>query len=155
MVDIACIEIEVSLWSYEQDIKDDIAWSTEHKVPILAYSPLGRGFITRTYKSPDDIPEGSFLRHVPRFQGDAFYQNLKLVDKLDVLADKKGVSTSELALAWVIGLGPHVSLADPVLNTGRVPELTTCRTDHPHSRLVQGGESQVQCPCGRHQAVRR
>lgn len=108
VVDIACIEIEVSLWSYEQDIKDVIAWSTEHKVPILAYSPLGRGFITRTYKSPEDIPEGSYIKYAPRFQGEAFYQNLKLVDELDKVAEKKGVSTSELALAWVIGLSDYV-----------------------------------------------
>lgn len=99
----------MSLWSYEQDIKDDVAWSAKHKVPILAYSPLGRGFLTRTYKSPEDIPEGSSLKHCPRFEGDAFYQNLKIVDQLDALAEKKGVQPSELALAWVIGLSDYVS----------------------------------------------
>jgi pyridoxine 4-dehydrogenase len=78
-------------------------------VPIFAYSPLGRGFITRTFKSPEDIPEGSFQKHCPRFQGEAFYDNLKLVDELDKLAEEKGLKTPQLALAWVCGLNPYVS----------------------------------------------
>lgn len=78
-------------------------------MPIFAYSPLGRGFITRTFKSPEDIPEGSFQKHCPRFQGEAFYDNLKLVDELDKLAEEKGLKTSQLALAWVCGLNPYVS----------------------------------------------
>jgi len=107
IVPIACIEIEVSLWCLEPSTKAVLEWSKANSVPVLAYSPLGRGFITRKYKSPEDIPEGSFQRHVPRFQGEAFYENLKLVDELDKLAEKKGVTTGQLALAWVVGLGPY------------------------------------------------
>ncbi|RSH81546.1 hypothetical protein EHS25_006168 [Saitozyma podzolica] len=107
IVDIAVLEIEVSLWSYEKDIQDAIAWSAKNKVPIYAYSPLGRGFITRTYKSPEDIPEGSFQKGLPRFQGEAFYENLKLVDRLDEMAEAKGVSTAQLALAWILTLSPY------------------------------------------------
>lgn len=96
-------------------------------MPILCYSPLGRyvqpfhpvlpslthsrGFITRKWKSPEDIPEGSFQRMVPRFQGQAFYDNLKLVDELDRLAKEKGLETSQLALAWVVSLSPYVSIS--------------------------------------------
>lgn len=68
-----------------------------------------RGFITRKWKSPEDIPENSFQKMVPRFQGEAFYENLKIVDELDRIAKEKGLETSQLALAWVISLSPYVS----------------------------------------------
>lgn len=106
---LAVVEIEVSLWSYEQEIQDVIAWSTKTGTPVFAYSPLGRGFITRTYKTPEDIPEGSFQRYVPRFQGDAFYHNLKLVDQLDAIAAQRNLTTAQLAIAWVASRGPNVS----------------------------------------------
>ncbi|ORY32614.1 NADP-dependent oxidoreductase domain-containing protein [Naematelia encephala] len=107
IVPIAIIEIEVSLWSYEQEIQEVITWSKETKVPVFCYSPLGRGFITRTYKTPDDIPDGAFIKYLPRFQGKAFYDNLKLVDQLDVMAEKKGLTTPQLALAWICNISPY------------------------------------------------
>ncbi|WVQ83827.1 hypothetical protein IAT38_005971 [Cryptococcus sp. DSM 104549] len=105
---LAINEIEVSLWSYEPAIQAAIAYSSKASIPIFAYSPLGRGFLTRTYKTPEDIPEKSLLKHVPRFIGEAFYENLKLVDRLDELAEKKGVTTSQLALAWIISLSDQI-----------------------------------------------
>ncbi|WVQ75295.1 hypothetical protein IAR50_004911 [Cryptococcus sp. DSM 104548] len=104
---IAINEIEISLFSYDTPIRSAISWHTTNKVPVFAYSPLGRGFITRTYKSPEDIPEGDFKRMLPRFQGNAFYENLKLVDKLDDIAGRKGVSGSQVALAWIVGLSEY------------------------------------------------
>ncbi|ODN74893.1 hypothetical protein L202_07195 [Cryptococcus amylolentus CBS 6039] len=104
---LAINEIEISLFSYDTPIRDAIAWHTKNKIPVFAYSPLGRGFITRTYKSPEDIPEGDFKRMLPRFQGKAFYENLKLVDKLDEIAGRKGVSGSQVALAWIVGLSEY------------------------------------------------
>ncbi|WWC89092.1 uncharacterized protein L201_004010 [Kwoniella dendrophila CBS 6074] len=121
---IAVIEIEVSLFSYEQKIRDVVEWSKENKVPIFAYSPLGRGFLTRTYKSPEDIPEGDFKKSVPRFQGEAFYENLKLVDRLDEIASKKGVNTSQLALAWIIGLSGYTIPIPGSSNPKRAEENT-------------------------------
>lgn len=106
---IAVAEIEVSLWSWEQDIQDVVAWSTETETPVYAYSPLGRGFITRTWKTPEDVPAGSFQSHSPRFQGDAFYHNLTLVDRLDEIAAKRSLTTAQLAIAWVCATGPYVS----------------------------------------------
>lgn len=108
-IKISVVEIEVSLWSYDKDIQDVIQWSTETKTPIFAYSPLGRGFLTRKFKSPDDIPAGSLQSHSPRFQGQAFYDNLKLVDVLDEIAAKKGINAAQLAIAWVLSLSPEVS----------------------------------------------
>ncbi|TYJ52206.1 hypothetical protein B9479_007194 [Cryptococcus floricola] len=104
---IAINEIEISLFSYDTSIRSAVAWHTKNKIPVLAYSPLGRGFITRTYKSPEDIPEGDLKRLFPRFQGKAFYENLKLVDKLDEIAGRKGVSGSQVALAWIMGLSDY------------------------------------------------
>lgn len=70
---------------------------------------MGRGFISRKWKSPEEIPDGNFIKSIPRFQGEAFYDNLKLVDQLDELAEKKNLKTTQLALAWLINLGKHVS----------------------------------------------
>lgn len=106
---IAINEIEISLFSYDGSIRNAIEWHNTNKTPVFAYSPLGRGFITRTYKSPDDIPEGDFKKHLPRFQGKAFYENLKLVDKLDEIAARKGVKGSQVALAWILSLSDYVS----------------------------------------------
>jgi len=65
--------------------------------------------MTRKWKTPEDVPKGSFQSMSPRFQGEAFYDNLKIVDELDRLASEKGLETSQLALAWVVGLSPYVS----------------------------------------------
>jgi pyridoxine 4-dehydrogenase len=88
-----------------------VSYCGEHNIPVLAYSPLGRGFLTRKYSKPEDIPKESFLSHLPRFQGEAFYKNLELVDKLDEIAKEKGTSTSQLALAWLTSLNDMVCLA--------------------------------------------
>jgi pyridoxine 4-dehydrogenase len=135
---IAVIEIEVSLWSWEQEIRDVVAWSRETETPVFCYSPLGRGFITRTYQSPEDIPEGDFKKSSPRFQGEAFYENLKLVDQLDELAKQKGVSTPQLALAWIVALSPFVS----GLQRGK-GEMAD-GAEYPDSGLVQYGAGQAE-----------
>ncbi|KGB78499.1 pyridoxal reductase [Cryptococcus deuterogattii 99/473] len=119
---IAINEIEISLFSYDKPIRDAIEWHNANKIPVFAYSPLGRGFITRTYKSPDDIPEGDFKRYLPRFQGQAFYENLKLVDKLDEIAARKGVNGSQVALAWILSLSNYIIPIPGSSNTKRVAE---------------------------------
>lgn len=105
--DLACVEIEVSLWNYDKPTREVIAWSKEAKVPVYGYSPLGRGFLTRKYKRPEDIPDGNFLKDIPRFQGDAFYHNLNLVEVLDKMAEEKGLTTAQLAISWVRALSPY------------------------------------------------
>jgi aryl-alcohol dehydrogenase-like predicted oxidoreductase len=106
---VANAEIEVSLWSYESEMQDAVKYCADNKIPVFCYSPLGRGFLSRKWKTPEDIPKGSFQARSPRFQGEAFYANLKLVDQLDELAEKKGVKTTQLALAWITSLSPYVS----------------------------------------------
>ncbi|WVQ83795.1 hypothetical protein IAT38_005939 [Cryptococcus sp. DSM 104549] len=127
---IAVNEIEVSLFCYEPEIRDTVKWCTANRIPIFAYSPLGRGMLTRKYKTPEDIPEGDLKRMFPRFQGEAFYENLKLADRLDDVAAKRGVKTSQLALAWVLGQSdmtipiPGSSKADRVRDNAEATRIT-------------------------------
>ena len=120
IANVACLEIEVSLWSYEPTIRNAVEYCGKNNIPVLAYSPLGRGFLTRKYAKPEDIPADSFLAHIPRFQGEAFYKNLELVDKLDEIAKKKGTSTSQLALAWLTSLNDMVRGFFRIVRSSRV-----------------------------------
>jgi len=105
---VAAVEIEVSPWSYEEETKKVIATAKELGVAVIAYSPLGRGFLTGAVTSPSALEEGDFRRTMPRFQEEAFKRNLAIVDKLKVFADKTGVTPAQLSLAWVRSRGPHV-----------------------------------------------
>nr|XP_031859161.1 uncharacterized protein CI109_005357 [Kwoniella shandongensis]KAA5526233.1 hypothetical protein CI109_005357 [Kwoniella shandongensis] len=120
---IAINEIEVSLFSIsDPKIKETVEWASKKGMPIFCYSPLGRGFLTRAFKSPEDLPEGDFRRMVPRFQGEAFYENLKFVDKLDEIAKAKGITTGQLALAWILHLSPTTIPIPGSSNPDRIKE---------------------------------
>ena len=80
------------------------------QVPVFCYSPLERGFISRTYSKAEDIPHGDFKKGLPRFQGEAFRKNLTLVNSLDELSREKGMKTTQLALAWLTNISPYVIL---------------------------------------------
>ena len=98
---IAAVEVEFSLWATDILQNGIAATCAELGIPIVAYSPLGRGFLTGEIKSPEDIPEGDHRRYMPRFQPGVFYQNLELVTELKKLATKKGCTAAQLGLAWV------------------------------------------------------
>ncbi|KAG9044570.1 hypothetical protein FS837_007916 [Tulasnella sp. UAMH 9824] len=104
---IAIVEIEVSPWSYEEETKKVIASCADLKVPIVAYSPLGRGFLTGQLKK-EDLPVGDLRLRFARFQDEALAHNQKVVDALSAIAQKKGVTSAQLSLAWVSSLGPHI-----------------------------------------------
>jgi aryl-alcohol dehydrogenase-like predicted oxidoreductase len=74
----------------------------------VAYSPLGRGFLTGRFRSPADIPEGDWRRNNPRFQGENFQRNLALVGRVEEIARARGVTPAQLALAWVLARGEDV-----------------------------------------------
>jgi aryl-alcohol dehydrogenase-like predicted oxidoreductase len=74
-------------------------------VSVVAFSPLGRGFLTGQIKSLDDLGENDFRRLSPRFQGENFVKNLELADKIKEIADKKGVTPSQLCLGWLLAQG--------------------------------------------------
>jgi aryl-alcohol dehydrogenase-like predicted oxidoreductase len=86
----------------------------------VAYSPLGRGFLTARFRTLEDIPEGDYRRNAPRFQGENFQKNLELVDRVTAIARSKGVSPSQLALAWVLAQGRDIV---PIPGTTRSSHL--------------------------------
>lgn len=99
---IACVEVEFSLYATEI-LENGIAEAcAELNIPIVAYSPLGRGFLTGAIKKFEDLPEGDFRRHMPRFQPDVFGENLKLTQEVEHIAQQKGVTPAQVSLAWVL-----------------------------------------------------
>ncbi|KAI0748256.1 aldo/keto reductase [Daedaleopsis nitida] len=105
---VAIVEIEVSLWSYEEETKKVIATAKELGISVAAYSPLGRGFLTGTIKSLKDLPAGDMRHRFTRFQEEEFNHNMALVNAVKEIADKKGVTPAQLAISWVNSRGAHV-----------------------------------------------
>ncbi|MCA9634032.1 MAG: aldo/keto reductase, partial [Myxococcales bacterium] len=95
------VQSEYSLWSREPE-DGMLATCEELGVSFVAYSPLGRGFLTGAIKSIDDLAEDDFRRYNPRFQGENFQKNLDIVKKVEELAQARGITPAQLALSWVI-----------------------------------------------------
>ena len=98
---VCAVEVELSLWQTEVLTNGVATACAELGIPIVAYSPLGKGILTGQIKSLDDLPEDDFRRQVPRFSKENFPKNLELVTELEKLAEAKGCKPSQLALAWV------------------------------------------------------
>ena len=98
---ISALQSEYSLWTRDPE-QDVLAACERLGVGFVAYSPLGRGFLTGAIRSPNDFADDDYRRFSPRFQGENFQRNLTLVDKVVVLAEQKGVQPAQLALAWVL-----------------------------------------------------
>ncbi|KAF8146996.1 aldo/keto reductase [Mycena galopus ATCC 62051] len=105
---VTAAEIEVSLWVYEPETKKVIETARELGISVLAYSPIGKGFLGGKFTSAAELPEGDYRSRYTRFKADTLAHNLSLVSALPELAAKKGVTTAQLAIAWVAALGPHV-----------------------------------------------
>lgn len=104
---ITALQSEYSLW--ERDVEDEILpVCREHGIGFVPYSPLGRGFLTGQFKSLDDLPEKDWRRNDPRYAGDNFAQNLKIVDVVRSVADAHGVTPAQIALAWLLAQGEDV-----------------------------------------------
>lgn len=104
---ISALQSEYSLWT--RDPEDQILGTCrELGIGFVAYSPLGRGFLTGEIRRFEDFAPDDFRRHNPRFQGDNFQKNLQLVDKIRELAAQKGVKPGQLALAWVMAQGDFI-----------------------------------------------
>ena len=99
---ITAIESEYSLFDRGVESTGVLETTRELGIGFVAYSPLGRGFLSGAIKSPDDFEPSDSRRMFPRYQGDNFYKNLELVQKLKTMAETKGVTASQLALAWVL-----------------------------------------------------
>lgn len=102
---VSALQTEYSLFEREVETNGVLAAVRELGIGFVAYSPLGRGFITGELKSPDDFPADDFRRYIPRFQGENFYRNLELVKAIQTLAAAKGLTSSQLAMAWVFSKG--------------------------------------------------
>jgi aryl-alcohol dehydrogenase-like predicted oxidoreductase len=104
---ISAIQNEYSLWS--RDPEDDVLpLCRELGIGLVAYSPLGRGFLAGEIRSVDDFAPDDYRRTAPRYQGENFQKNLALVDKIRALAEDKGVTPAQLALPWVIAQGADI-----------------------------------------------
>ncbi|WP_337043105.1 aldo/keto reductase [Emticicia sp. 17c] len=116
---VSALQTEYSLWSREPE-DEIIPTCRELGIGFVPYSPLGRGFLTGEIKTFDDLAPNDFRRMSPRFQGENFEKNLRLVDKIKQLANEKGCTTSQLALAWVMAQGDDIV---PIPGTKRVKYL--------------------------------
>jgi aryl-alcohol dehydrogenase-like predicted oxidoreductase len=104
---ISAVQSEYSLWS--RDIEDEVLPAIRSLgIGLVAYSPLGRGFLTGRFKSPEDLEEGDFRRFTPRFQGENFKRNLKLVERVREIAAEHDCTPGQLALAWVLHRGEDI-----------------------------------------------
>lgn len=104
---IAALQSEYSLWA--RDVETEILpVCRELGIGFVPYSPLGSGFLTGQIKSPDDFPENDLRRRIPRFQGENFVKNLKLVEIIRQIAVKKNCTPAQMALAWVLAQGEDV-----------------------------------------------
>ncbi len=104
---ITALQTEYSLWSREPE-EEILPAARELGVGFVAYSPLGRGFLTGQIKRFEDLPADDYRRTSPRFQGDNFSRNLELVRRVEALAREKGCTPGQLALAWVLSRGDDV-----------------------------------------------
>ena len=116
---ITALQSEYSLWSRDPE-GELLSTLRELGIGFVPYSPLGRGFLTGQFKTPEDIPEGDFRRNNPRFQGDNFYKNLKLVEEIRTMATEKDATPGQLALAWVLAQGNDIV---PIPGTKRTSYL--------------------------------
>ncbi len=104
---ITALQTEYSLWT--RDVEEEVLSTVrELGIGFVAYSPLGRGFLSGRFKKPEDIPADDYRRNNPRFMGDNFYRNLNLVARVEEIAREKKATASQLALAWVLSRGKDV-----------------------------------------------
>jgi len=104
---ITAVQTELSLWSRDAEA-EVLPTVRELGIGYVAYSPLGRGLLSGRFKSPDDFPEDDFRKNHPRFQGENFEKNIRLVREVEAMAHEKGCNAAQLALAWVLAQGEDI-----------------------------------------------
>jgi aryl-alcohol dehydrogenase-like predicted oxidoreductase len=122
---VTAVQTEYSLWTRDPEDNGVLATCAELGIGFVAYSPLGRGFLSGQIRSIDDLEENDFRRRHPRFQGENFGKNLELVDRVRQIAEEKGATATQLALAWAMaqsGRGNHPTVV-PIPGTKRVTYL--------------------------------
>ena len=105
---ITAVQTEYSLWSRDPETNGVLDTCRELGIGFVPYSPLGRGFLSGRFASYDEIPDDDFRKRNPRFTREAFDENMKLADKVKEIADEKGITPAQLALAWVMAKGEEI-----------------------------------------------
>lgn len=140
---IAAVEVEMSLFSPDILHNGVATACAELGIPVIAYSPLSRGLLTGTLSSPDQIPAGDFRQVLPRFQAEAFTKNQALVKEVQSLAQRKGCTPAQVAIAWVSGLSgkdgmPSIIPIPGATTVARVQEsLTAVTLTEPEMQEIQ------------------
>ena len=117
---ITALQSEYSIWTRDVEDNGVLVACRELGIGFVAYSPLGRGFLSGAFKTFDDLPAGDYRRYSPRFQGENFEKNLKLVEKVEEIAAEKGVTAAQLAIAWTLAQGEDIV---PIPGTKRIRYL--------------------------------
>jgi aryl-alcohol dehydrogenase-like predicted oxidoreductase len=117
---ITAVQTEWSLWTRDPEANGVLDTVRELGIGFVAYSPLGRGFLSGEIRTIDDLADNDFRRFHPRFQGENFKKNLELVDRVREIAAEKGITASQLALAWILARGNDVV---PIPGTKRIRYL--------------------------------
>ena len=137
---IAALQTEYSLWT--RDVEAEILpLCRELGIGFVPYSPLGRGFLAHRFSSPDELAEGDFRRNNPRFQGENWERNQRIVAKVEEIADEKGITSAQLALAWVLAQGDDIVPIPGTKRVARVEEnvCRRCRRAHGQARHSDPG----------------
>jgi aryl-alcohol dehydrogenase-like predicted oxidoreductase len=137
---ISALQTEYSLWSRDVEV-GILPTVRELGIGFVAYSPLGRGFLTGRYKRIEDLPTDDYRRHSPRFQGENFARNLNLVAEIERMAKEKGCTPAQLALAWVLAQGEDIVPIPGTKQRQRLEEnlsaLDVCLTSEELTRIDQ------------------
>jgi aryl-alcohol dehydrogenase-like predicted oxidoreductase len=117
---ITAVQSEFSLWSRDIEENGVVSTLNELGIGLVAYSPLGRGFLSGELRSANDLPADDFRRTLPRFSPENFAQNLEVVERVRALAQARNVTPAQIALAWVLAQGGHLV---PIPGTTRIERL--------------------------------
>jgi aryl-alcohol dehydrogenase-like predicted oxidoreductase len=125
---ISAVQVEYSPWALEIESAqiDLLKTCRELGVAVIAYSPIGRGLLSGTIRSPDDLEESDFRRLLPRYAPENFDKNLILVDALEAIAKEKGVTTTQLVLAWLLKQGEDIIPIPGTTKADRLVENLGC-----------------------------
>lgn len=116
---ITALQTEYSLWSREPE-DEILPTCTELGISFVAYSPLGRGFLSGQFKTPEDFEPNDYRRNSPRFQGENFKKNIELVNKVEEIAKRRGYTAAQLALAWILAQNKNIT---PIPGTTKLNRL--------------------------------
>jgi aryl-alcohol dehydrogenase-like predicted oxidoreductase len=120
---LAALQTEYSLWTRDPEA-ELLPLLREHGIGFVPYSPLGHGFLTGQIRTPDDIPDDDWRKTNPRFVGDAFQQNLHIVDEVQTIANEAGATPAQIALAWLLAQGDDIAPIPGTRRVARVEENT-------------------------------